>query len=208
MPVDSSLCFSTIGMTAVAGLRRRARRRARGAGASRSSSTTPSSATASRRSRPRTRPALQAADEQLLVRETIRGVAAAHGLVASLAPKPWPESAGNGCHMHFSLWDGASATASTMPTARRLLGRGPRVPRRRARAPARAVRPDRAELQLLPPHRAAALGRARSRCWGYDNREAPVRVPSLFRGMEEASTNARAQGGRRHLQPVPGARRR
>jgi glutamine synthetase len=27
-------------------------------------------------------------------------------------------------------------------------------------------------------------------CWGHDNREAPVRVPSVFRGMEEASTNA------------------
>jgi len=51
-------------------------------------------------------PALQAADEQLLVRETIRGVAARHGLVASLAPKPWPENAGNGGHVHFSLWDG------------------------------------------------------------------------------------------------------
>src|SRR3954462_3383816 len=51
-------------------------------------------------------PALQAADEQLLVRDTIRGVAARHGLVASLAPKPWPENAGNGGHVHFSLWDG------------------------------------------------------------------------------------------------------
>src|ERR671923_1832770 len=50
-------------------------------------------------------PALRAADEQLLVRETIRGVAARHGLVASLAPKPWPDNAGNGCHVHFSLWD-------------------------------------------------------------------------------------------------------
>jgi glutamine synthetase len=47
------------------------------------------------------RPALQAVDEQLLVRETIRGVAATQGLVASLAPKPWPENAGNGCHIHF-----------------------------------------------------------------------------------------------------------
>jgi len=27
-------------------------------------------------------------------------------------------------------------------------------------------------------------------CWGHDNREAPVRVPSVFSGMEEASTNA------------------
>ncbi len=26
-------------------------------------------------------------------------------------------------------------------------------------------------------------------CWGHDNREAPLRMPSLFAGMEEASTN-------------------
>jgi glutamine synthetase len=26
-------------------------------------------------------------------------------------------------------------------------------------------------------------------CWGHDNREAPMRVPSVFWGMEEASTN-------------------
>src|SRR6266511_4388440 len=51
-------------------------------------------------------PSLRAADEQLLVRETIRGVAAQHGVVASLAPKPWPDGAGNGGHVHFSLWEG------------------------------------------------------------------------------------------------------
>src|SRR5262249_43765915 len=27
-------------------------------------------------------------------------------------------------------------------------------------------------------------------CWGHDNREAPVRVASVFRGLEEESTNA------------------
>jgi glutamine synthetase len=52
------------------------------------------------------RPALRAADTQILVRETIRGVAARSGLVASLAPKPWPDQAGNGAHIHFSMWDG------------------------------------------------------------------------------------------------------
>jgi glutamine synthetase len=51
-------------------------------------------------------PALQAADEQILVRETIRGVASSLELVASLAPKPWPDNAGNGLHIHFSLWEG------------------------------------------------------------------------------------------------------
>src|SRR5205085_8669588 len=49
-------------------------------------------------------PALEAADQQVFVRETIRAVASARGLVASLAPKPWPQNAGNGCHIHFSLW--------------------------------------------------------------------------------------------------------
>src|SRR5207248_2831397 len=50
-------------------------------------------------------PALRAADEQVLVRETIRGVATQLGLAASLAPKPWLDQAGNGSHVHFSLWD-------------------------------------------------------------------------------------------------------
>jgi glutamine synthetase len=49
--------------------------------------------------------ALRAADNQVKLRETIRGVAWNHDLYASLAPKPWPEAAGNGAHIHFSLWD-------------------------------------------------------------------------------------------------------
>src|SRR5438445_5707 len=49
--------------------------------------------------------ALTAADHQVKLRETIRGVAWNHGLYASLAPKPWPDAAGNGAHIHFSLWE-------------------------------------------------------------------------------------------------------
>ena len=48
---------------------------------------------------------LRAADNHLWLRETIRGVAAGQGLYASLAPKPFPDQAGNGAHIHFSLWD-------------------------------------------------------------------------------------------------------
>src|SRR5207253_4038068 len=54
--------------------------------------------------------ALRAADNQITVRETARGVAAKHGLVASFAPKPFPDQAGNGSHVHMSVWrlaDGA-----------------------------------------------------------------------------------------------------
>jgi glutamine synthetase len=47
--------------------------------------------------------ALRAADNHLLYRETVRGVAFRHGLWASLAPKPIPDQAGNGTHLHASL---------------------------------------------------------------------------------------------------------
>lgn len=50
-------------------------------------------------------PVLRAADNQIWFRETIRNVANKHGLLASLAPKPMPEQAGNGCHIHWSVWD-------------------------------------------------------------------------------------------------------
>jgi glutamine synthetase len=50
-------------------------------------------------------PALRAADNHVLYRETVRGVALRHGLWASLAPKPISDQAGNGCHLHISLTD-------------------------------------------------------------------------------------------------------
>ena len=160
--------------------------RAGGSAASRWSSTTRSSATASRRSRPAHAPALQAADEQLLVRETIRGVATQQGLVASLAPKPWPDNAGNGAHVHFSLWEG---DRNRFYDGRRLSGLA-----RAFIAGVLAHLPGLCGLtapsfnsyhRIVPGHWAGAFG-----CWGFDNREAPVRVASPFRGVEEASTNA------------------
>ncbi len=136
-------------------------------------------------------PALRAADEQLLVRETIRGVAARHGLVASLAPKPWPENAGNGCHIHFSLWDADAGWNRFHDAAApdRLSGE--------ARSFIAGVLDHLPGLcgltapsfnsyhRIVPQYWAGAFV-----CWGHDNREAPVRVPSVFWGMEEASTNA------------------
>jgi glutamine synthetase len=134
-------------------------------------------------------PALRSADEQLLVRETIRGVATRRGLVASLAPKPWPENAGNGGHVHFSLWDGdrnrfydgsrpdglsddaRSFVAGVLEHLPGLCG---------LTAPS-----FNSYHRIVPQYWAGAFA-----CWGYDNREAAVRVASVFRGAEEASTNA------------------
>jgi len=136
-------------------------------------------------------PALRAADEQILVRETIRGVAARHGLVASLAPKPWPDNAGNGGHIHFSLWDAdANWNRFHDPKAPDLLSGDARA----FIAGVLAHLPGLCGLtapsfnsyhRIVPQYWAGAFV-----CWGHDNREAPVRVPSVFRGMEEASTNA------------------
>ena len=48
--------------------------------------------------------ALRAADTVLIVRETVRGVARQHGVLASFAAKPFLDQAGSGAHIHFSLW--------------------------------------------------------------------------------------------------------
>jgi glutamine synthetase len=57
-------------------------------------------------------PALRAADNHVLYRETVRGVALRMAMWASLAPKPLPDQAGNGAHLHLSLWrDGVNLFA-------------------------------------------------------------------------------------------------
>jgi len=134
-------------------------------------------------------PALRAADEQILVRETIRGVATHQGLVASLAPKPWPDNAGNGAHVHFSLWEGERNRFHDGSAPDLLSGEA-----RSFIAGVLAHLPALCGLtapsfnsyhRIVPQYWAGAFT-----CWGHDNREAPVRVASVFRGLEEASTNA------------------
>jgi glutamine synthetase len=135
-------------------------------------------------------PAVRAADTQVLVRETLRAVAGRFGLVASLAPKPWPDQAGNGAHVHFSLWDG---------DGRRNLFHDPAGRFGLSRTAEQFVAGVLAHLpgllaltapsvnsyqRLLPQYWSSAFV-----CWGPDNREATVRVPSTFWGMEQASTN-------------------
>jgi glutamine synthetase len=187
VPVDSSLCFSTIGMTVsqdyadalVAALEEQGIEPEQYYAELGHGQQEISTAYA---------PALRAADEQVLVRETIRGVAAGHGLVASLAPKPWPGGAGNGGHIHFSLWSDGRNRFHDASRADRLSDE--------ARAFVAGVLDHFPGLcgltapsfnsyrRIVPQYWAGAFT-----CWGHDNREAPLRVPSVFRGMEEASTN-------------------
>jgi glutamine synthetase len=189
VPVDASLCFSTIGMTAsqdyvdelveaLADQGIDVEQYYAELGHGQQEISTPHA------------PALRAADEQVLVRETIRAVAALHGLVASLAPKPWLDGAGNGGHIHFSLWDegggnrfhdGSRPDRLSDEARSFIAGVLEHLP-----GLAALTAPSFNSYHRIVPHYWAGA----FTCWGHDNREAPVRVPSVFSGMEEASTNA------------------
>jgi glutamine synthetase len=113
-----------------------------------------------------------AADRQLLARQTLHAAAARHGLRLSFAPLPSTGSAGNGWHVHSSVWrDG-----------RNLLAGGPDGPRgegasyvagllRDLPAVAAITAPSVGSLaRLRPGYFAGAFG-----YWGVENREAALR---------------------------------
>ncbi|HEU4399959.1 MAG TPA: glutamine synthetase family protein [Actinomycetota bacterium] len=133
-------------------------------------------------------PALRAADNQVWYRETARGVAWHQGLWASLAPKPVPDQAGNGAHLHASLWAGgrnafwdAGDARGLSETAYHWIGG------LLAHLPglvALTCGSVNSYRRLVPQTWSSAFV-----CWGMDNREAAVRVPSRMWGLDEASTN-------------------
>ncbi|OQM75612.1 glutamine synthetase family protein [Manganibacter manganicus] len=49
--------------------------------------------------------ALRAADDAVLFKRTVKGIARKHGFIASFMAKPYGKRAGNGLHVHFSLLD-------------------------------------------------------------------------------------------------------
>ena len=134
--------------------------------------------------------ALRAADNQITVRETVRSVAWRHGLFASFAPKPFPDEAGNGAHIHFSLWrpdtntnvfHDARGAHGISDTARAFIG---------------GVL---AHLPVLVALTAATVNSYRRlqprfwcsayTAWGPDNKAAAIRLPTPYRGAQMESTN-------------------
>lgn len=134
--------------------------------------------------------ALRAADNQITLRETARGVALKHGLVASFAPKPFPDQAGNGAHIHFSLWrlvDGGNHFHD--PHDRYGLSEAgygfiggvmTHLP-----ALVALTAPSVNSYRRLQPRFWSSAYTA----WGPDNREGAIRIPSTRRGREVESTN-------------------
>jgi glutamine synthetase len=140
-------------------------------------------------------PALQAADNHVLYRETVRGTAFRRGQWASLAPKPIPDQAGNGAHLHISLRDlaadgepGARAVFYDSADTYRLSATGYHfIGGLLAHLPA---------LVALTCGSVNSYRRLAPQMWssaytvyGMDNREAAVRICSPMRDDPAASVN-------------------
>jgi len=135
-------------------------------------------------------PAVRAADTQIKFRDTVRGVALQHGLLASFAPKPFPDAIGSGSHVHLSLWDrarrrnllyDAGDPRGLSDTARRFIA----GILRHLQALVALTCPSYNSYRRLQPHAWSSAFTA----WGHDNREAAVRVASPFWGREEQTYN-------------------
>ena len=134
--------------------------------------------------------ALRAADNHVIYRETVRNVAWQHGLLASFAPKPFPDQAGNGCHIHFSAWDRDEDSN---------LFFDPDDEQHLSKLAYQFIGGIMAHLPALVALTCPSMNSYRRlspgswstafTCYGPDNREAALRIPSLFWGSEMASTN-------------------
>ena len=121
--------------------------------------------------------ALTAADQQIAFRETVHGVALQHGQIASFLPKIFANQAGSGCHLHLSLW---RQGANLMPDPQQpgelspialafVAGILDHLPALMA-----ITTPSVNSYRRLQPH----FWSGAFCCWGKDNREAAVRIPS------------------------------
>ena len=131
--------------------------------------------------------ALRACDRHINYRETLRGVACELNVDAMLAPKPFEDQPGNGCHLHLSAWDiymerNLFWAENGLSPFGRLFVAGIL-----AHLPALVALtcPTVNSYRRLKPR----CWSSAYTCWGFENREAAVRIPSVYWGQELASTN-------------------
>ncbi|WP_036484818.1 glutamine synthetase family protein [Myxosarcina sp. GI1] len=121
--------------------------------------------------------AWHAADWQIAFRETVKAIARKHDLAASFLPKIFPDAAGSGCHVHFSLWRNgknllpdSTGICGLSKTAKEFIAG---ILHHLPSLMALTTPSVNSYRRLLPQCWSGAF-----RCWGLDNREAAVRVPS------------------------------
>jgi glutamine synthetase len=139
-------------------------------------------------------PLPRAADNTLIVRETVRAVARAHGMIASFAPKPMLDQAGSGAHIHISLWGSSDSDRPGSNLFHDENGRGGLsetgfhfIGGVMAHLPALMALTCgsvNSYRRILPHFWSSAFV-----AYGFDNREGAVRIPSMFWQREAESTN-------------------
>ena len=125
-------------------------------------------------------PPIKAADDYATLKEVVRALAREAGWIATFMPKPYAEWAGNGLHLHLSLWDPAGKRDLTIgekddvPLSK--LGRhfmGGLLAHARSLTGIGAPTVN-SYKRLLPGSWAPAHV-----CWGVGNRATLVRIPAL-----------------------------
>jgi len=132
--------------------------------------------------------ALTAADRRVMVLEAIRGVAHAMGLQTTMAPKPYLDQAGNGHHLHVSLYALEDDTPVLFDASGKLSAAGSRfVGGLLEHLPAimAFTAPSPNSYQRLAP----GMWSSAYACYGPDNREAAVRLASPVAGAVSATAN-------------------
>lgn len=130
-----------------------------------------------------------AADNQILFKETVKAVADAHDIGATFRPHPFPELPGTGCHIHLSVWqDDENVLYDPDSDSRYPLSEQGRhfVGGLLEHAPALVAltAPTVESYNRLAP----GMWASAYTCWGHDNREAMVRIPSVNTDNPEAGT--------------------
>ena len=129
-----------------------------------------------------------AADESVLVRQTIRAVSARFGFQVSFAPSVVAGSVGNGGHVHLSIWRDGKNVLAGGPGRHGLTSEGEAFAGGiLASLPALTAvgAPSVASyLRLVPSHWAGAY-----QCWGQENREAALRLVTGSSGEQDARAN-------------------
>lgn len=131
---------------------------------------------------------VDAADLSVLVRATIRAVAAAHDQQVSFAPVVQARVVGNGGHVHFSVWEGGRNQFAGgdgpygMSTTGEAFAAG--VLRSLPALVAIGAPSVASYLRLVPSHWAGVF-----QCWGREAREAAMRFVTGSRGSEATAAN-------------------
>lgn len=119
--------------------------------------------------------ALKAADDAYFFKMLVRGLARKHGMAASFMAKPYPDYAGSGMHVHFSVIDkdGNNIFANDTFEGTPALHHGIAGCLKGIADLTLIFAPHSNSYDRLVPESHAPTGI----CWAYDNRTASVRVP-------------------------------